>query len=79
MTMSDRPLDRMFISYSHVDSDFVDTLTGILEELDVPYFRDTKYIDWGANIDTAVSEALKGSSHLLVVLSPASESSAWVP
>jgi hypothetical protein len=79
MSTPKRRLDRMFISYSHIDTDFVNTLTQILDDLKIPYFRDTKEINWGANIDASVSDALTNSSHLLVVISPASESSAWIP
>lgn len=79
MSTPKRHLDRIFISYSHVDNNFVNALAQILDDLEVPYFRDTKSIDWGADIDASVSDALASSSHLLVVISPASESSTWVP
>jgi hypothetical protein len=70
---------KVFISYSRVDSDIVDELVKALDHVRVPYFLDKKDIAWGDELHMRISGGLADSSHLLVVLSPASLKSQWVP
>lgn len=70
---------RVFISYSHEDAKIVQDLTGLLDHIGVDYFLDVKDINWGAHIPAKVRGALADSSALIVVFSPASLKSQWVP
>ena len=69
----------VFISYSHIDEAFVRTLTSGLDELGVEYFLDVKDIEWGGNVTETIADALKACSSILVIVSPASLKSHWVP
>lgn len=69
----------VFVSYSHVDTDVADALTATLSEHDVQYFRDVKNIEWGTSINSEVREALDDAVAILVIISPASLKSQWVP
>ena len=69
----------VFISYSHIDGDFVQRLTTLLENKKIPYFLDKKDIDWGDSILDEVMKGLDNATHLIVVISPASLKSFWVP
>ena len=70
---------QVFISYSHIDSDFVQQLASVLDAKKVSYVLDRKSIEWGDSIPQAVEEGLENASHLVVVISPASLKSSWVP
>jgi predicted transcriptional regulator len=72
-------MSSVFISYSHADSMVADQISGILTELGVEYFRDVKDIDWGHAITASVHTALDDCIAILVVISPASLKSQWVP
>ena len=69
----------IFISYSHVDSPVADEVSQLLTELAIDYFRDTKDIDLGESINARVREAVNECNVLLVIISPASLKSHWVP
>src|SRR3954451_11474193 len=71
--------EKIFISYSHIDLDLVAEVARLLEELGVEYFLDKKDVDWGADIPTAVGGSLAECSSILVIISPASLKSHWVP
>ncbi len=70
---------RIFISYSHRDEAIVNGLTAVLDDIGVLYFLDRKDINWGASITRKVQSGLAYSSAVLVVISPASQKSQWVP
>ena len=69
----------VFISYSHVDSEAADSIVAVFEKLGIKYFRDVKHIKWGRSISAEVRGALERSVAILVILSPASIKSQWVP
>jgi hypothetical protein len=69
----------VFISYSHADSGLVDSLAAVLDEFHVEYFRDVRDIRLGEPITATVSAALARCRMLLVVVSPNSVASHWVP
>lgn len=77
--MSDAKTYSVFISYSHVDKAVADEICSILDQSNRTYFRDIKNIDWGDDIGDEVRSALLGSQSVLVILSQASDGSAWVP
>jgi TIR domain len=69
----------VFISYSHVDLKVADEIAAILDEYEIKYFRDVKDIEWGAPISAKVKEGIEDSIAILVIISPASLKSHWVP
>ena len=69
----------VFISYSHIDAAVADDICLRLESAKVSHFRDIKNIDWGDGINERVREALLESQSILVIVSPASLKSLWVP
>ncbi|MEM7429956.1 MAG: toll/interleukin-1 receptor domain-containing protein, partial [Pseudomonadota bacterium] len=72
-------MGKIFISYSHEDSDEADAIVGIFEKLNIEYFRDKKDINFGGKIQEKVRTALHNCSAVLVTVSPASLKSSWVP
>lgn len=72
-------MSTVFISYSHEDSEVADPIVAVFEKLRIGYFRDVKHIEWGRSISAEVRDALERSVAILVILSPASVKSQWVP
>lgn len=70
---------RVFISYNHLDQDFVRKLEKILQDKDIDYFLDSKHIEYGQPISDRVKEAFGTATHVVVVISPGSRKSEWVP
>jgi len=77
--MANRRAQRLFISYAHEDSELADHIAAICKGLGVRCFLDHKDITWGKSIGKAVSDGLIDSTHVLVIISPASLKSGWVP
>jgi len=69
----------VFISYSHVDKGFVTDFSGELDKIGVGYFLDEKELDWGSHINESIKSSLFESKCILVIISPASLKSEWVP
>lgn len=69
----------VFVSYSHIDEDFVKRLTKLLDKHKIPYFLDSKDITWGSSISEEIRQASDNAEYLVVVISPASLQSSWVP
>lgn len=69
----------VFISYAHEDSALVDQLCNRLSTAGLKFFRDTKNISWGGRISSDVQRALELAGGVVVVVSPASVKSQWVP
>ena len=72
-------MNTVFISYSHVDSSTAEEITSVLSKLSIDYFRDAKNINWGDSITSKVRDALDTCLAILVIVSPASLKSHWVP
>lgn len=72
-------MSKVFISYSHADSDTADEVASILEELKIDYFRDRNDIKWGDPITPSVREGLEAAAAVVVIISPESMKSHWVP
>ena len=72
-------MTKVFISYSHVDSSIAEEVSQLLDELYIEHFRDVKDIDLGESITARVREGVNDSTMLLVIISPASLKSHWVP
>ena len=69
---------KVFISYSHSDSGFVDYLAKQLQKMDVDVWIDKWMIKVGDSITEKVNEGIKSSDYLITVLSKASVVSKWV-
>jgi len=63
---------RVFVSYSSIDEAAAQNICGILSELGIEFFFDRKDIHWGQEVVPGVSGGLRSSTHLIVVVSPAS-------
>lgn len=67
----------VFISYSHIDREFVDKLGAHLVKANASVWIDRWELNVGDSIINKVQEAIEGSDALLVVLSEASIHSEW--
>jgi len=67
----------IFISYSHKDKDFVDTLATQLVRNKVHVWLDRWELNIGDSLISKIQEAITGASALLVILSKASVASEW--
>ncbi|MFY9821803.1 MAG: toll/interleukin-1 receptor domain-containing protein [Thermoanaerobaculia bacterium] len=67
-----------FVSYSHQDSDFADLLCGHLQEIRVPYWRDThSKIPVGSDILNELTRAIVAYDKVLLCCSESSLTSSW--
>jgi hypothetical protein len=72
-------VSHVFLSYARRDQEFADRLVAALEGHRVNVWVDRQDIPGGAAWEAAIGEALSVSSAVLVVLSPASVASEFVP
>lgn len=68
----------LFLSHASPDKEWVTGLSIALEDLDVKTFLDAKDIEAGENFVLTLSDALKTSRFLVLVLSPHSVGRPWV-
>ena len=71
-------MTKAFISYSSIDDRWAKRIAGVLARLGVDHFLDRKDIRWGDKVVEAISESMRSSSDVVVVISPASLKSQWV-
>ena len=69
---------KVFISHSSSDKKFVRTLKDCLNENGILTFFDEDQLDLGDNLVAKLENALNETSHLVIILSPASINSKWV-
>lgn len=69
----------VFISYSHADRKLADRLAARFRQRRVPHFLDVKRVAWGDDLPGTVHDALEKATHVLVIISPGSAKSSWVP
>ncbi len=70
---------KVFISYSSIDRKQANELAALLSDIDVQYFFDQKDITWGSDFSSDITGSISDCSALIVILSPASLKSQWVP
>lgn len=70
---------RLFVSFSRVDERLANDVAGVLDELQVEYKADIKDVDWAEDVPATLSNGLAAATDYLVVVSPASLGSAWLP
>jgi len=68
----------VFISYSHDDAKFARRFAARLEKARIAYFMDVK-MSFGEQIPARVNKEVARASHMIVLISPGSARSAWVP
>lgn len=69
---------KVFISHSSTDKKFVRTLKDCLAANNIDIWMDEDQLDLGDSLLTKLDQALNDSSHLVIILSPASIASDWV-
>lgn len=69
---------RVFISYSHIDTDFVNLFASLLINFDIHIWKDSKDIPIGGEILDSVYYAIKNTSHFCCIISSSSVKSGWV-
>jgi hypothetical protein len=72
-------MSSIFISYSRIDNEIADRIVNILSDLSIAYFRDVKDIKWGDAINSTLRTAIHSCAAVLVIISPGSLKSQWVP
>jgi len=70
---------KIFISYSSIDKEIADKLALQLDYIGMNYFLDRKDINWGDKITDEIEKGLNKSSAVIIIISPASLKSHWVP
>lgn len=70
---------KVFISYARADYAVALEIIRILNELGISYFMDTKDIGWGDVFPEKIRQALDEATSVIVIVSPASLQSHWVP
>lgn len=73
------PTRSVFISYSSADESIAQELAGVLTKLNVSFFLDRKDVQLGDRIVETISAGISTCSDVMVVISPASHKSQWVP
>jgi hypothetical protein len=73
------PKMKFFISYSHEDKNTAYEIQKVCDQIGISCFLDEKDISWGDSITKSVKQGLHSCTHLVVVLSPDSLKSQWVP
>lgn len=72
-----RKRPRVFISYSHEDKEFADTLAADLEEKPITVLIDTKSLIVGDSIADAVSDLVDSCDYFIYISSTKSTDSGW--
>jgi hypothetical protein len=70
---------KVLISYSQVDSEIADEIVRTLLKQNVEIVRDVRDISWGESVELKVDKAFDEISAVLVIISPASLKSQWMP
>ena len=70
---------KVFISYSSVDEPQAKAIQLMLNELGIDSFLDKKDIAWGDDVLVRVARGLTDCAAVVVIVSPASLKSQWVP
>ena len=68
----------VFISYSHADSDFVDTFEKLIRHLGITPWKDSKDLRIGGDILDSLKAAIESVTHFCCIISSSSAKSSWV-
>ncbi len=72
-------MSKVLISYSQVDSEIADTIVRTLLKQNVEIIRDVRDVSWGESVELKVDKGFDEIATVLVVISPASLKSQWMP
>jgi hypothetical protein len=72
-------MGKVLISYSQVDSEIADEIVRTLLKQNVEIIRDVRDVSWGESVELKVDKGFDEISAVLVVISPASLKSQWMP
>ena len=72
-------MSKVLISYSQSDSEIADELVRALLKQKVEIVRDVRDVNWGESIEFKVDKGFNEVSAALVIISPASLNSQWMP
>ena len=67
----------IFISYSHEDSDYATILANALDQAGFAVWLDER-IEYGARWFNSITQAIRNSAAVVVIMTPAAEQSEWV-
>src|SRR5690348_10677864 len=72
-------MNKVLISYSQVDSDIADQIVRTLLKQKVEIIRDIRDVIWGESVELKVDKGFDEIAAVLVVISPTSLKSQWMP
>jgi hypothetical protein len=72
-------MGKVLISYSQVDSEIADEIVRTLLKQNVEIIRDLRDVSWGESVELKVDKGFDEISAVLVIISPASLKSQWMP
>jgi hypothetical protein len=72
-------MSKVLISYSQADSEIADEIVRTLVKQKVEILRDVRDVSWGESVELKVDRGFDEISAVLVVISPASLKSQWMP
>ncbi|MBU1219432.1 toll/interleukin-1 receptor domain-containing protein [Myxococcota bacterium] len=71
-------MNKVFISYSSIDSEIAKEIATVLDRCNVEYFLDRKDVVWGDDVIFHVKRGISECLSVIVIVSPASLKSHWV-
>lgn len=72
-------MGKVLISYSQADSEIADEIVRTLLKQNVEIIRDVRDVSWGESVELKVDKGFDEISAVLVIISPASLKSQWMP
>jgi hypothetical protein len=72
-------MSKVLISYSQADSEIADEIVRTLLKQNVEIIRDVRDVSWGESVELKVDKGFDEISAVLVIISPASLKSQWMP
>src|SRR5690349_17790254 len=72
-------MSKVLISYSQADSEIADEIVRTLLKQKIEITRDIRDVNWGESVELTLDKGSDEISTVLVVISPASLKSQWMP
>src|SRR5688572_10441442 len=72
-------MSKVLISYSQIDSEIADEIVRTLLKQKMEIVRDVRDVSWDESVELKVDKGFDEISTVLVVISPASLKSQWMP
>jgi hypothetical protein len=77
LTIDETPMDHIFISYSHKDTDYAHALAESLQGMGFEVWIDER-LDYGSQWPHEIQKQLDSCSAFILIMSPRSYASDWV-